>query len=51
MVKADNAKGEFGSEFQNKCKEDGIQFEPCPAYKHSLNGVSERAVYMTDCKI
>jgi hypothetical protein len=51
MVKADNAKGEFGSEFQNKCKEDRIQFEPCPVYKHSLNGVSERAVYTTDYKI
>ena len=51
MVRADNAKGEFGPEFQNRCKEDGMQFEPCPAYKHSLNGVSERAVYTTDCKI
>ena len=51
MVRADNAKGEFGSEFQNKCKEDGIQFEPCLAYKHSLNSVSERAIYMTNYKI
>jgi hypothetical protein len=24
MVRADNAKGEFGPEFQNRCKEDGI---------------------------
>ena len=24
IVRADNAKGEFGSKFQNKCKEDGI---------------------------
>ena len=51
MVRANNTKGEFGPEFQNRCKKDGIQFEPCPAYKHSLNGVSERAVYTTDCKI
>jgi hypothetical protein len=51
MVRADNIKGEFGSKFQNKYKEDGIQFEPCPIYKHSLNGVSERAVYITDYKI
>jgi hypothetical protein len=51
MVKADNIKGEFGSKFQNKCKEDRIQFEPCPIYKHSLNGVSEQAIYTTDYKI
>jgi uroporphyrinogen-III synthase len=51
MVRADNIKGEVGSKFQNKYKEDGIQFEPCPVYKHSLNGISERAVYMTDYKI
>jgi hypothetical protein len=51
MVKADNIKGEFGSKFQNKCKKDGIQFEPCPVYKHSLNGISKRAVYTTNYKI
>jgi hypothetical protein len=51
MVRANNTKGEFGPEFQNKYKEDGMQFKPCPAYKHSLNGVSKRAVYMTDYKI
>jgi hypothetical protein len=51
MVRADNTKGEFGFEFQNKCKEDGIQFELCLVYKHSLNGVSERAVYITNYKI
>jgi hypothetical protein len=51
MVRANNAKGEFGPKFQNKCKEDGMQFEPCFAYKHSLNGISEQAVYTTDCKI
>jgi len=51
MVRADNTKGEFGFKFQNKCKEDRIQFEPCPIYKHSLNGVNEQAVYMTNYKI
>ena len=51
MVRVNNIKGEFGSKFQNKCKEDGIQFKPCPVYKHSLNGVSERAIYITDYKI
>jgi hypothetical protein len=24
MVRANNAKGEFGPKFQNRCKEDGI---------------------------
>jgi hypothetical protein len=51
MVRANNAKGGFGPEFQNRCKEDRMQFKPCPVYKHSLNGVSERAVYTTDYKI
>jgi hypothetical protein len=51
MVRANNAKGEFGPEFQNRCKEDGMQFKLCPAYKYSLNGVSEQAVYTTDYKI
>jgi hypothetical protein len=51
MVRADNAKGEFGPKFQNRCKEDEMQFKPYPVYKHSLNGVSKRAIYTTDYKI
>ena len=51
IVRADNIKREFSSEFQNKYKDNRIQFKPCPVYKHSLNGVSERAIYITDYKI
>jgi hypothetical protein len=32
-------------------KMEGVQVEPCPAYKHSMNGVVERAMYTIDCKI
>jgi hypothetical protein len=51
IVRANNTKGEFGPEFQNRYKEDKMQFELCPIYKHSLNSISERAVYITDYKI
>jgi hypothetical protein len=44
FVRADNGKGEFSQTFQDHLKENGIQFEPSPAYKHSLNGVIERAM-------
>ena len=49
-VRADNDKGEFGPEFVQRYNEDGIVFEPCPAYKHSMNGVSKRHIYTTDYK-
>ena len=49
-VRADNGKGEFGMQFQNTLSSIGIAFEPCPPYKHSMNGVIERAIYATDCK-
>jgi hypothetical protein len=49
-VRADNGKGEFGPKFQTICNKDGIIFEPYPAYKHSINGVSERHLYITNCK-
>jgi hypothetical protein len=49
-VRADNGKGEFGMAFQNTLGTKGINFEPCPLYKHSMNGVVERAIYTTDCK-
>jgi transposase len=42
FVRADNGKSEFGLGFQDYCKEVGIQFEPRPPYKHSMNGVVER---------
>ena len=42
-VRADNGKGEFGVEFQNYLRTKSIIFEPSPAFKHSLNGVIERA--------
>jgi len=50
IVRADNDKGEFGPEFVQRCNEDGIVFESCPAYKHSMNRVSERHIYTTDYK-
>ena len=50
IVRADNGKGEFSPEFQSICNKDGIIFEPCPAYKHSMNRVSERHLYTTNCK-
>ena len=44
FIRADNRKGEFGALFQEGLKELGVQFEPSPPYKHSLNGVVERAM-------
>ncbi|KAI1000860.1 hypothetical protein K3495_g7339 [Podosphaera aphanis] len=41
-VRADNGKSEFGHEFQSYCREVGIQLEPSPPYKLSMNGVVER---------
>jgi hypothetical protein len=51
IVRANNTKREFGPKFQNRCREDRIQFELCPVYKHSLNSVSERAIYIINYKI
>jgi len=42
--RADNGKGEFGIAFQEELKSAGIQFEASPPYKHSMNGVAERAM-------
>lgn len=36
--------------FQNTLIAQGIKFEPCPPYKHAMNGVIERAIYTVDCK-
>ncbi|KAI0991733.1 hypothetical protein K3495_g16454, partial [Podosphaera aphanis] len=47
-IRADNGKSEFGTEFQNHCKETGIQLEPSPPYKHSMNGVVERWIGSTE---
>ncbi|KAI0992438.1 hypothetical protein K3495_g15747, partial [Podosphaera aphanis] len=43
-MRADNGKSEFGPAFTDFLKERGTQFEPCPPYKHSMNGVAERAI-------
>jgi hypothetical protein len=51
FVRADNGKGEFGIEFQTHLKNEGIQFEPSPPYKHSMNGVIERAMAEINKKI
>ena len=48
VVRCDNGKGEFGSEFQAYLKEEGIRIEPCPVYKHSMNGVAERTTGIID---
>ena len=48
--RADNGKGEFGPEFQNHLRNIRVHFEPCPPYKHSMNGVIERAIYTVNCK-
>ena len=50
-IKADNGKGEFGHKFQNELISRGIDFEPCPLYKHSYNSVIERIIYIVDYKI
>jgi len=42
--RADNGKGEFSSAFQDMLKSFGIQLEASPPYKHSMNGVVERAM-------
>ncbi|KAI0992753.1 hypothetical protein K3495_g15432, partial [Podosphaera aphanis] len=41
---ADNGSGEFGQQWKDWCKELGIETQPSPPYKHSLNGVAERAI-------
>ena len=42
--RSDNGKGEFGIGLQKELTSIGIQFEPSPPYKHSMNGVVERAM-------
>ena len=44
FVRSDNGKGEFGLMFQDHLSQEGMQFEPCPLYKHSMNGVVERMI-------
>jgi uroporphyrinogen-III synthase len=51
IIKADNSREKFRPEFQRRSKEKGIQFEPCPLYKYSINGVSEQAIYIVNYKI
>ena len=48
FVRADNGKGEFGLMFQEHLLQEGMQFKPCPPYKHSMNRVAERAIQMVD---
>jgi len=42
--RADNGTSEFGYTFQELLVVNKIQFEPSPAFKHSLNSVIERAI-------
>jgi uroporphyrinogen-III synthase len=51
IIRANNSRGEFKPEFQRRYKEKGMQFEPCPLYKHSINRVSKRAIYIVNYKI
>jgi len=44
IVRADNSKGEFSQVFQSSLAQRGIQFEPSPSYKHSLNRVIKRYI-------
>ncbi|RFU23823.1 hypothetical protein B7463_g12518, partial [Scytalidium lignicola] len=44
FVRADNGKSEFGEQFQSYLKSLGINFEPSPPYKHSMNSVIECAM-------
>ncbi|KAI0992488.1 hypothetical protein K3495_g15697, partial [Podosphaera aphanis] len=41
---ADNGSGEFGQDWKDWCRELGVKVQPSPPYKHSLNGVAERAI-------
>ncbi|KAI1005925.1 hypothetical protein K3495_g2299 [Podosphaera aphanis] len=41
---ADNGTGEFGQAWKDWCKYLGIEVQPSPRYKHSLNGVAEQAI-------
>lgn len=43
--RTDNGSGEFGNEFLNWIREDGMTPEPSPPFKQSLNGVVERWMY------
>ncbi|KAI1003627.1 hypothetical protein K3495_g4578 [Podosphaera aphanis] len=41
---ADNGSGEVGQDWKDWCRELGVKVQPSPPYKHSLNGVAERAI-------
>ncbi|KAI0994326.1 hypothetical protein K3495_g13857 [Podosphaera aphanis] len=43
-IRTDNGKRQIGPVFTDYLKGRGIQFEPCPPHKHSINGVAERAI-------
>jgi uroporphyrinogen-III synthase len=44
FVRSDNDRGEFGAMFQKALLQEGVQFEPSPPYKHSLDSVIKRAI-------
>ncbi|PQE14238.1 Gag-Pol poly protein [Rutstroemia sp. NJR-2017a BVV2] len=45
IFRADNSTREFGTQFQEELKKKGIQFEPSPLGKHSLNSIAEKKIY------
>ncbi|KAI0995703.1 hypothetical protein K3495_g12479 [Podosphaera aphanis] len=44
FFRADNGSGEFGQLWKDWCRQSGIEVQPSPRYKHSLNGVAEQAI-------
>ena len=44
IIRANNGKGEFRKAFQDHLTVRGTQFKPCPAYKHSMNSISEISI-------
>ncbi|RAL63559.1 hypothetical protein DID88_003603 [Monilinia fructigena] len=44
IIRADNGRGEFGSQFQLEISKKGLIFEPSPPGKHSMNGVAEKKI-------
>jgi hypothetical protein len=44
IVRADNGTGEFGQIVQDHLSDEGMKLEASPSYKHSMNGVIEKAM-------
>jgi hypothetical protein len=51
FFRSDNGPGEFGPKLILELKTQGIQFEPSVPYKHSMNGVVEKAIELINRRI